>query len=309
MENDFSAILISAIVKISNFFKNNLSIMKRVILISTLVLVTVLVGFSGCSSVPVGNVGVKVNKYGGDKGVDAQVLGVGRYWIGFNEELYLFPTYQVNYTFTRSSSEGSPDNEEFLFQTKEGMECSVDLGIAMHYDLDKIVKMFTTYRKGEEEIRAVVVRNAVRDALNKIAGSMPVESVYGSGKGLLIDSVQKVVTINLAATGIILDKISLIGSVRIPESVQSALNSKVQMTQEAQRVENEVAKEMAQANIRVAKAKGEADALKIQADAEAYYNQKVSASLTPQIVEIKRIEKWSGNYPTTYGVNGGLMIK
>jgi regulator of protease activity HflC (stomatin/prohibitin superfamily) len=278
--------------------------MKKIIL--AIVAVVFVLSFSSCSSVPVGSVGVKVNKFGGEKGVDATVLSVGRYWIGWNEELYLFPTYQVNYTFTKSSTEGSPNNEEFSFQTKEGMECSVDLGIAMHYNVDKIVKMFTTYRKGEEEIRSVVVRNAVRDALNKIAGSMPVESVYGSGKGLLVDSVQKVVQQNLAATGIILDKISLIGSVRIPESVQSALNAKVQMTQDAQRVENEVAKEQAQANISIAKAKGEAESLKIKADAEAYYNRTVSSSLTPTIVQVKWIEAWQdGGSKVPQYINGG----
>lgn len=276
------------------------------VFLSVIILV---LGFKSCNSVPVGSVGVKVNKLGGSKGVDTEVLGVGRYWIGWNEELHLFPTYQVNYSFTRDVTEGSPANEEFTFQTREGMECGVDLGIAMHYDRDKIVKMFQTYRKGEEEIRAVVVRNTIRDALNKIAGSMPVESVYGAGKGLLIDSVQKVVQTTLAPTGIIIDKISLIGSVRIPESVKEALDSKVRMTQEAQRAENEVAKATAEANIRIARAKGEGDALRIKADAEAYYNQKVSSSLTPQIVEMKRLEKWDGKYPQYYGVNGGLLIK
>jgi regulator of protease activity HflC (stomatin/prohibitin superfamily) len=251
-------------------------------------------GFTSCDSVPVGSVGLKVNKLGGDKGVDTEILGVGRYWIGINEELYLFPTYQVNYTFTQSVSEGSPNNEEFSFQTKEGMECTVDLGVALHYDMDKIVKMFTTYRKGEEEIRSIVVRNAIRDALIETAGSMSVETVYGVGKGKLRDSVQMLVKSRLAPSGIILDKISLIGSVRIPKTVQDALNAKVQMTQDAQRVENEVAKETAQANIRVAQAKGEADAMRIKADAEAYYNRTVSSSLTPTIVQMKWIEAWQG---------------
>ena len=279
--------------------------MKKMIL--AIVAVVFVMGFSSCDSVPVGSVGVKVNKFGGDKGVDATVLGVGRYWLGWNEDLYLFPTYQVNYSFTQSATEGSPDNEEFSFQTIEGMDCTVDLGITMHYDVDKIVKMFSTYRKGEEEIRSIVVRNAVRDALIEIAGSMPVETVYGAGKGKLRDSVQTLVRARLKSSGIILDKISLIGSVRIPESVKNSLNAKVQMTQDAQRVENEVAKETAQANIRVAKAKGEADAKRIEADGEAYYNRTVSSSLTPQIVELKRIEKWDGEYRVQYGLTGNIL--
>ena len=268
-----------------------------------------LVSVTSCTNVPVGNVGIKVYKLGGAKGVDTEVLGVGRYWIGWNEELHLFPTYQVNYTYTRESNEGSPDNEEFMFQTKEGMECSMDLGVAMHFEMNSIVKMFTTYRKGQEEIRSVVVRNTIRDALNKIAGNMPVESVYGAGKGLLVDSVYKMVSSALAPTGILIDKVSLIGSVRIPESVKEALDSKVRMTQEAQRAQNEVAKAKAEADIQTTKARGEADALKIKGEGEAYYNQKVSSSLTPQLVEMKRLEKWDGHYPQTYGVNGVLMIK
>jgi regulator of protease activity HflC (stomatin/prohibitin superfamily) len=281
--------------------------MKNALKIS--LFLVLLVSVTSCTNVPVGNVGIKVYKLGGSKGVDTEVLGVGRYWIGWNEELHLFPTYQVNYTYTRESNEGSPDNEEFMFQTKEGMECSMDLGIAMHFEMNSIVKMFTTYRKGQEEIRSVVVRNTIRDALNKIAGNMPVESVYGAGKGLLVDSVYKMVSSALAPTGILIDKVSLIGSVRIPESVKEALDSKVRMTQEAQRAQNEVAKAKAEADIQTTKARGEADALKIKGEGEAYYNQKVSSSLTPQLVEMKRLEKWDGHYPQTYGVNGGLMIK
>lgn len=279
--------------------------MKKVMF--AIIAIAFMFSVSSCDSVPVGSVGIKVNKYGGDKGVDATVLGVGRYWLGWNEDLYLFPTYQVNYSFTQSATEGSPTNEEFSFQTVEGMDCTVDLGITMHYDVDKIVKMFSTYRKGEEEIRSIVIRNAVRDALIEIAGSMPVETVYGAGKGKLRDSVQTLVKSRLKSTGIILDKISLIGSVRIPDAVRNSLNAKVQMTQDAQKVENEVAKETAQANIRVAKAKGEADAMRIKADAEAYYNRTVSSSLTTTIVELKRIEKWDGAYRVQYGLTGNIL--
>lgn len=47
-----------------------------------------------CAKVEAGYVGVRVNLLGGNKGVDSEVLGVGRYWIGWNQELYLFPTFQ-----------------------------------------------------------------------------------------------------------------------------------------------------------------------------------------------------------------------
>ena len=52
--------------------------------------------FVSCSKVPAGNVGIKFYLLGKDKGVDYEVLGPGRYWIGINEELFLFPTQRQN---------------------------------------------------------------------------------------------------------------------------------------------------------------------------------------------------------------------
>ena len=51
--------------------------------IRTIALMTALVGsVAACSYVPAGNVGVKVNMLGGAKGVDTEILPVGKYWIG-----------------------------------------------------------------------------------------------------------------------------------------------------------------------------------------------------------------------------------
>lgn len=62
--------------------------MKRIPAAAMLCLLAVL---AGCSKVPAGNVGVIVNLYGSEKGVETREVGTGRYWVGVNEELYLFP--------------------------------------------------------------------------------------------------------------------------------------------------------------------------------------------------------------------------
>jgi regulator of protease activity HflC (stomatin/prohibitin superfamily) len=250
---------------------------------------------SSCrQKIPQGYVGIKVYQLGSSKGVDNEVLGVGKYFIGMNEDLFLFPVFQVNYVYTKSATEGSSENEEFTFQTKEGMECSVDLGVSIQFDQSKIAKMFQTYRKGVEDIRAVVVRNEIRDALNKISSYMPVESVYGEGKTMLVDSVQSKVKSSLNANGIIINKIYLIGSIRIPQPVKEALDSKVKMTQEAQRTENEVAKAKAEADIATAKARGRGDSILIVAESQAKANEMLSKSITPILVSYKGVEKWNG---------------
>jgi len=279
-------------MKKTNFFKIGV----------LLALVTVL--FSSCrQKVPSGYVGVKIYELGSSKGVDHEVLGVGKYYIGYNEQLFLFPTFQINYTFTKSATEGSPENEEFTFQTKEGMECSVDIGVAIHFNTNKVSIMYQTYRKGVDEIRSIVVRNEIRDVLNKKASNLPVESVYGEGKASLIENVQKVVKADLDSTGIIIDKLYLIGSIRIPDKVKAALDSKVEMTQDAQKAENEVKKAEAEAKIKIAKANGDAQSTIINAKAQATANQLLSASLTQTLVNYNAIDKWDGKLPQVSGGN------
>lgn len=252
---------------------------------------------SSCSKVPAGYAGVKVYLIGGNKGVDNEVLGVGRYYIGFNEELFLYPTYQVNYTFTQDSTEGSEDNEEFSFQTKEGMECEMDLGVAMHFEPSKISKMFQTYRKGEEEIRGIVVRNTIRDALNKVGGTMPVEYAYGEGKAKLVDTVKTIVKTQLFESGIVIDNVYLIGSIRIPDAVKTALNAKITATQKALEAENKVKQAEAEAKIKIAQAEGEAKAMDVKGDA---------IRRNPSILQQAAIEKWNGILPVYMGGNAPM---
>lgn len=267
-------------------------------------IVALLITMASCrKDVPAGYAGVKVYLLGSNKGVDNEALGVGRWYIGINEELYLYPTYHVNYSYTKSPTEGSTGNEEFSFQTKEGMECFVDIGCEMHFDIEHIAKMFQIYRKGVDEIQSVVVRNAIRDALNKYASTMNVESVYGQGKSQLFDSVQAITRRYLQPNGIVIDKLNIIGSIRIPDAVKKSLDAKVSMTQEAQAAENEVAKEKAKAEIAIAKANGEAQAIIIKAHAQAQANKEIAASISSTLVQYRALDVWDGHLPQVSGGN------
>lgn len=58
---------------------------------------------------------------------------------------------------------------------------------------------------------------------------------------------------------------------------------------------------------KVAVAEGDAQAKRIQADAEAYYNAQVASSLTPEMVQLKQVEKWDGKLPTYSGITNGMF--
>jgi len=252
-----------------------------------LLLAVLMLSAFACSKVPSGHVGVKVYLLGGEKGVDMQVLGVGRYWIGFNEELYLFPTYQQNYTWTKDPIEGDSSDESITFQDKDGTQINADFGVSYSIDPEKVAVLFQKYRKGVDEITDLYLRNIVRDAINKVSSTMNVSELYGEKKTEFITSVEKSVREQVIDVGIIVEKISLIGSMRLPQAIVDSLNAKIQATQIAIQTQNEVLTAKAQAEKAIAIAKGDAEANRIKLQ-----------SLTPELIRYEAIKKWDGKLPT-----------
>lgn len=54
-------------------------------------------------------------------------------------------------------------------------------------------------------------------------------------------------------------------------------------------------------------AEGKADAQKIAAEAEAEANRKIAQSLTPELIEKIKYERWNGEVPQVQG-NGATIV-
>lgn len=277
---------------IAKFIKNNSKTTSKNL--GVICLLGLMALGSACSRVPPGHVGIKVYMLGGEKGVDTKELGVGRYWIGVNEQLFVFPTFAQNYVWTKDAREGSPDDESISFQTIEGMEVSGDFGIQYQINPTKVGILFQKYRRGVEEITDIFLRNLVRDEINKIASKLKVEEIYGSGKeSLMVDLNQRCAS-NVVEQGIIIDKIYIIGTLRLPAAVVESLNNKIAATQKAQMRENEIKESEAMALKKIADAKGESESLLMVAKAQAEANTILAKSITPEFVQYQMVTKWNG---------------
>lgn len=56
------------------------------------------------------------------------------------------------------------------------------------------------------------------------------------------------------------------------------------------------------------KAEADAEVKRIKAKAEAEANEEIAKSLTPELVEIRKIEKWNGTVPQIQGILLLLLI-
>lgn len=251
---------------------------------------------AACSKVPAGNVGIKVNLLGTSKGVDIEELGPGRYWIGMNEELYLFPTFTQNATWGNLS-----------FQTVEGMKVTADVGISYSVVPDKVPTLFQKYRRGIDEITSVYLYNIVRDAIVTAASTKPIESVYGKGKEQLLAEALENARKKVSDIGLTVDSLYWAGDLRLPPQVTNALNEKIKATQMAQQRRNEVEQAKAEADKAIASARGEAESrlTLARAEAEAINIKGEALRANPQVLELNTIERWDGKLP--YMMGGGAV--
>ncbi len=157
------------------------------------------------------------------------------------------------------------------------------------------------------------MRNAVREAFNVVASKMPVQEIYGAGKGQVVADVNKRLQDQLGKDGFILDQLTINGALRLPESVATAINRALEQKQQAIQAQNRVAQVEAEARQAIAqaegqaqaareRARGEADSRLITARAEARANLMLRRSMSPQVMQYRALEKWNGKLPV---MNGG----
>ena len=263
---------------------------------------------SACTTVPAGHVGVLVHLLGSSSGVDSEEKGPGRYFLTVNEQMYLFPTFTQNYTWTKSPHENKGVDESISFQTVEGLSVNADIGISYHIDPTKVHSVFQKYRRGVEEITDTFLRNMVRDALVEQASDQSVEYVYGAGKAQLINGVELKIRDQVQDIGIVVEKVYWIGDLRLPDTVTQAINAKIQATQMAQQRQNEIAQARAEADKQIEVARGEAGSqlTKAKAEAEALQLRGDALRKNPEVLQLNAIERWNGVLPTMVGGTGAV---
>lgn len=284
----------------------SLKILGAMLVSLSLVVITMLAVMIG--KVPAGYVGVRVHLLGASKGVDAEELPVGWYFITLNEQLFKFPTFTQNYVWTQDATEGSPTDESLMFQTKQGLDVSTDLGISYHIDPSKVTLIFQKYRKGIDEITNIFLRNMVRDALVNAGSTREVEDIYGPGKRALLADVEKEVSDQVAPIGIVIEKLYWVGKLRLPGPVVTAINAKIEAVQKAATRQNEIAQERAEADKAIERSRGAAQSRLNLAEAEAKAIEVKGQALrdNPGVLQLNSIEKWDGKLPMYMGASGPL---
>jgi len=247
-----------------------------------------------------GHVGVSVKKCGGG-GVSSDPIPTGYYWRSlFCEDVVEYPTNVQTLVLSKSPHEGQAIDESITVTSSEGLPVNLDVSLSFTLDPAKVPVIYTKYRNDITVIAHNFIRQTIREGLQSNFAQFTAEQLYSTKREESRVEVQGFITKRLGAEGFIIQQFT-VNETRVPEAVVQAINAKVAMIQESQKAEAQVRKTEAEAKQRVAQAQGEADAKKLSADAEAYFNKTVAASITPEYVQYKALEKWNGELPQMLG--------
>jgi regulator of protease activity HflC (stomatin/prohibitin superfamily) len=246
--------------------------------------------FMSCERIDAGHVGVKVNQYGDNKGVDNVVAVTGMVFFNpFTTKIYEFPTFIQHKEYTGDNS--------FIVNSKDGSEFSVSPIMNYSVQREKVPSIFSKYRRQLEDIEEGFLKTAVYDAFRLATNKYTADELI-SNRAVFEVEVRRLLDGQLLKEGFIINQFT--SNLIYPETFKKSIEAKNNAVQAALRAENEVKTAEAQAKIKVATAEGNAQALLTSAKAEAEANRMKQQTLTPLLIQMEYVNKWDGKLPV-YG--------
>ena len=225
-------------------------------------------------------------------------LGTGKYWLSWNEEVYLFPLFKQLHQY----------EQPFMFQTSDSMTITAAVGIEYRVIEDKVIDVFKTYRKGVQEITDNNIRQLIADSLINHGSKLDIDKLAAGGKAGLLESVTVDLRKQLSPVGIEVQKVSWLGKMEYPPEVVEAINKKNRAVQETQMRQNEVEKSKAEAQKSIEEAKGIAESTRLRAvaESEAISLRGDALRKNPEVIQLEAVNKWNGVTPQYMGGDAPL---
>jgi phosphate/sulfate permease len=239
--------------------------------------------------VDAGHKGIKVNLTGNERGVSNYQYRTG--WVVYNtwfEQMLEFPTYQQHIEYG-----------EQVVITKGGFSATIKPSFNYALKPEAIGEMFVNLRLPIKDVEQGWLKNAIVSSVNDVANKWEVDAIFNNREqfeAAIVAECNKRVAqwfeVSQLRTNII-----------PPQSLQAAIESKTKAVQEAQAAMQRKLVAEAEAQEKIAIARGDSAQAIIRATADALSMKIKQKELTPTYIEFIKWSNWDGKLPTT--VTGG----
>ena len=248
--------------------------------------------------------------YSMDGGIETETLGQGFHVVAPWKKVIEYPVSTETVYYTKNNDDGDEKKDNSInVNTKDGKQVNVSVTYAYHMDEVQLPSVFEKFRGQKSEvIEAGYMKNEMYQAINEITSQYSLMELVGDKRPQINEAILNKFRNSLEPYGIVIETFNLSDVVpdeQTKEAIQAVVNA--QNALEKAKVEKEQAEVDAE-KARVA-AKGKADAELIEAEGTAAANAKLQESLTPLIVEQRKLDKWDGKLPGIVAGNSNLLIQ
>lgn len=188
-----------------------------------------------------------------------------------------------------------------ISRQKEGQHITQDISVTYNTSEDQAAQVFKAFRGADiSDIENTFIRRTIITTAQNVAGQMSLSEVISAKRNDLQNEIQKNLTTEIEKMGFHLDKVNL-GASHLPQSLETQMQQKMAVQQQAQQAEYELEKQQMLAKAEVAKAEGEAQSILVRAKAQAEANRLLQSTLSANLVQSKAIDKWNGVLPQVSG--------
>lgn len=254
-----------------------------------------------------GYTGIKINRLI-DRGISRENVVTGFvFYNPIQSVIVVYPTFVQRVIWTHDMQEGSRNNEELTFNTKDSVPVTLDVAVSYLLDAAKVPEFYTKFRADRiESFTHGYLRDTARNVVVSIGSEYSFDDVNGAKKEEFLDRITRELNARVNPLGISIQQFGLVGALRPPQALLEAVNAKTKAIQDSIRTENEVRAAQAEAKKRVAIAEGEAAA-----------NRALASSLDDRLLAWERIKlqreaisKWNGQMPSVMsgGEGNGMLF-
>lgn len=301
------------------------SVTRTVLMISAILglIVVASISVSSCSvTVESGYMGIKTTKFGPNPGVQKEELGPGFHWEGIGEKIRTYQTLQRTYSYTREPNADGRENEEIMFSDVLGLPMTADVALTFKVREDRAADLYATWRQEFDAFIDGPLRTSVRAAIARETEKLPVAcnaqqstvpvvapvaapgapvvpvgtqdaedcpgQLIGPGRQIVLQKAMQALQREWAPQGLDIIRMEWVGSIRYPESVVAAIQSRTTAEQNTRAALERVNLERANAEARIAQARGQAEANRLLAE---------SIRSNPEVVRLREVERTLGVCP------------
>ena len=264
-----------------------------------------------CTRISPTEAGFKISNSGNYRGLDSLPLLTGfQFYMPAFSRIITMPTTMQHEVWTDTKTEGEDGLQAITIACQGGAGFRVDVGLNYHLEANRAAHVYLKWKEDDiSDITNKYIKNVVRGCMQDVSGHITVDSILTNLPAFEHEAAQNI-SQKLSADGFIVDGFNIVSQPRPTDgALANAIAAIITAKQTSEKAVMELQTSIAEANKKIAEARGDSASKVITAQGEAEAIKVKQQQITPTYVEYVKWYSWDGHMPSVMtGAGSGIML-